>query len=285
MIQDIGKRHFDNSFRVVAPTSQSYVLAFRGNKALMRIDEDGTLALPRLADWDVPVHDLFCRYLFAIDDQLFFLAENELAQACEGFCYESLYALRRAEPRWLAFADETAYQLYGWYRDNRYCGRCGAELGHVLTSRELACASCGNVVYPRINPAVIVGVTNGDSILLTRYARGYRKPALVAGFTEFGETLEGTVHREVGEEVGLTVTNLRYYKSQPWSFTDTLLSGFFCDVEGDPSIHVDHDELSWGEWVRRDDLSAELGGRYDTSSLTNEMIALFARGGEPKAEE
>ena len=283
MIQDIGVHRFDNSFRVTVPTAQSYVLAFRNNRALMRVGEDGTLALPRLADWGTFPHDLLCRYLFAIDDQLFFLAEREPVQACEGFSFEPIYALRQAEPRWLAFAGETAYQLHGWYRDNRYCGRCGAELGHVPTSRELACASCGNVVYPRINPAVIVGVTNGDAILITRYAQGRRKPALVAGFAEFGETLEGTVHREVGEEVGLAVTNLRYYTSQPWSFTDTLLSGFFCDVAGDPTIHVDHDELSWGEWVRRDDLSAELGGRYDTSSLTNEMIALFARGEEPKA--
>ena len=80
--------------------------------------------------------------------------------------------------------------------------------------RELACSACGNVVYPRINPAVIVGVRHEDRLLLTRYARGYRRPALVAGFAEVGESLEETVRREVMEEVGLHIGRLHYYKSQ-----------------------------------------------------------------------
>ena len=92
--------------------------------------------------------------------------------------------------------------------------------------RMLQCPCCANMVFPKIAPAVIVGVTHGDKILMTKYAgREYKRYALIAGFTEIGETAEETVKREVMEEVGLTVKNIRYYKSQPWGFDSNLLLG------------------------------------------------------------
>ena len=100
--------------------------------------------------------------------------------------------------------------------------------------------------------------------------------ALIAGFTEIGETLEETVQREVMEEVGLKVKNIRYYKSQPWSFSSTLLCGFFCEVGGDTEITLDTEELSVGEWFDRDNIPVE----DDGVSLTREMIGVFKTGGE-----
>ena len=86
------------------------------------------------------------------------------------------------------------------------------------------CLPDGNQEYPVLCPAVIVGITNGDKIILSKYeGRRFKRYALIAGFAEIGETIEETVHREVMEEVGLKVKNLRYYKSQPWSFSGTLL--------------------------------------------------------------
>ena len=126
-----------------------------------------------------------------------------------------------------------------------------------------------------ISPAVIVAITNGDSILLSKYAdREYKKYALIAGFTEVGETVEETIQREVMEEVGLNVKNIRYYKSQPWSFTGSLLLGFFCDVDGDDTIHMDSNELSIAKWVKREEIS-DLDSDI---SLTNEMITQFRLG-------
>ena len=93
--------------------------------------------------------------------------------------------------------------------------------------------NCGKTTYPKLMPAVIVAIVHEDKILVTSYAnRPSRGFALIAGFTEIGETVEETVHREVMEEVGLRVKNLRFYKSQPWSFTDTLLMGFYCELDG-----------------------------------------------------
>lgn len=97
----------------------------------------------------------------------------------------------------------------------------------------MVCPQCKNTVYPKICPAVIAAVHDGDRLLLTRYrGRPFKKYALIAGFNEIGESIEDTVHREVMEEAGLRVKNLRFYKSQPWVFTDTLLMGFVCELDG-----------------------------------------------------
>ena len=124
-----------------------------------------------------------------------------------------------------------------------------------------------------------VGITNGDKIILSKYeGRRFKRYALIAGFAEIGETIEETVHREVMEEVGLKVKNLRYYKSQPWSFSGTLLFGFFCDVDGDDTLTVDHEELSMAQWVERD----KVPDQGNNISLTKEMMMLFRDGKEPR---
>ena len=107
---------------------------------------------------------------------------------------------------------------------------------------------------------------------MSKYAgRTYKKYALLAGFAEIGETLEETVKREVMEEVGLKVKNIRYYKSQPWSFSDTLLMGFYCDLDGTDEIILDREELALAEWFEREKIP--VGPSRD--SLTNEMIMKF----------
>ena len=139
----------------------------------------------------------------------------------------------------------------------------------------MRCDACRLTEYPKICPAVIVGVTEGDRLLLTRYAGGdYRKYALIAGFTEIGESVEETVRREVMEEVGLRVRNIRYYKSQPWSYTSTLLMGFFCEVDGADEIHLDRMELSEAKWCTREEIPED-----DGVSLTREMMRVFKEGG------
>ena len=118
-------------------------------------------------------------------------------------------------------------------------------------------------------------MTNGDKILVTKYRTGFEHFALVAGFTEIGETIEETVHREVMEEVGLKVKNLRFYKSQPWSFSDTVLMGFFCDLDGElEDIRLVINELKEARFLTRD----ELPERKCEASMTAEMMQLFKEG-------
>ena len=111
---------------------------------------------------------------------------------------------------------------------------------------------------------------------MTRYANrpGAKRSALIAGFAEIGESIEQTVRREVMEEVGLRVKNLRYYKSQPWSFTGCLLMGFWCEVDGDDTIRVDGRELAEGVWLTREEIDWDDIGL----SLTGEMTQRFRDG-------
>ena len=134
--------------------------------------------------------------------------------------------------------------------------------------------TCGYTAYPRIMPAVIVGVKNGDSILLTKYRTGFHHNALIAGFTEIGETAEETVAREVMEEAGVRVKNITYYKTQPWGIANDLLIGYYCDLDGDPSITMDKGELKYAAWVKREDIQLQ----PDDASLTNEMMLMFKNG-------
>ncbi|HAZ90794.1 MAG TPA: NAD(+) diphosphatase, partial [Eubacterium sp.] len=111
-------------------------------------------------------------------------------------------------------------------------------------------------------------------LLLTRYRTGYAHNALVAGFTEIGETLEETVAREVMEETGLKVKNIRYYKSQPWGMAQDILVGYYCEVDGDTTIKVDESELKSALWVKREDIELQ----PNNLSLTNEMMKRFKEG-------
>lgn len=199
----------------------------------------------------------------------------------EEWNYVPVRSLRNRNVPEDCFAAATAYHLYVWYRDNRFCGRCAHRLTADGMERMLRCPVCGNMVYPKIAPAVIIGLVDADRILVSRYAnRSYRKYALLAGFTEIGETAEDTVRREVMEEVGLKVRDIVYYKSQPWGFDSNLLMGFFARLEGGDTIRLDREELAVAEWVsRKDDRIWELL-QDDGVSLTREMMGFFHRNGE-----
>ena len=174
------------------------------------------------------------------------------------------------------FAATTGKHLSDWYRDTCYCGRCGTKMKHDGRERAMRCPAREYVTYPRIMPAVIVGVKNKDKILLTRYRTGFAHNALIAGFTEIGETVEETVKREVMEEAGIRVKNLHYYKSQPWGTANDILLGFYCEVDGDDTITMDRNELKYAEWVQREEIVLQPG----TFSLTNEMMRRFKEGEE-----
>ena len=284
MIQDIAPHAFSNAFSNQPPADDSPVFAFYHGKVLVRTNAEGgrEIALPCASDvWDgdaggnyVPV------FLFMIDDQRFYLALSRDHSVeplqLDGFEWVRFTKLRMAEPFYMRLAVSTAWQLHGWYDTNRMCGRCGTPMDHGENHRALSCPTCKNTVYPRINPAVIVAVRNGDSLLMIKYAGpdAYRYRALVAGFCEIGETAEETVAREVLEEAGVRVKNIRYVASQPWGFASDLLLGFVCDLDGSPDIHRDNEELSYAEWVPR----AEIYEEDDQVSLTRYLISAFKNG-------
>ena len=278
MIQEFGAEHaFDNHFEPHEAADGDYLLHFSDGGCLARVAE-GRVELPRMGAY--PTRPSRLTYLFSLGQERFFLALDDVVTVPAGFAYEAVSWLRRAEPQHLLFAAATASQLDRWYRENRFCGRCGHPTEIAPTSREIVCPECARIVYPKICPGVICAVTRladdpaDDAIVLTRYnGRTTALWALVAGFTEIGEPLEDTVRREVMEEVGLRVRNLRFYKSQPWSFTDTLMVGFWCEVDGPSDIRVDHDELKEARWFTRAEIPLERTD--DRASMTGEMIERF----------
>ena len=123
--------------------------------------------------------------------------------------------------------------------------------------RAMVCPACGQTEYPKISPAIIVAVIDREKkkLLMSRYAHGsYRRYALIAGFVEVGETFEDCVRREVMEEVGLKVKNIRYYKSQPWAFSDTEMVGFTADLDGEAEIRLEEEELAEAGWFSREEI-------------------------------
>ncbi len=306
MLQEIEPHRMYNEYLPRAAEEDDIVFAFseKGAKSLLRVfDDTGRLldrpvtdsypvipkiVFPRVFDYqqNAPERIAGLRYLFRVDETAVFLDTAEGEPSIPGFTWLTNRLFRRGLPQEFSFAGATAWHLAAWYRTTRFCGRCGTPTQPDKRERALRCPVCGFVSYPRINPAVIIGVTNGDRIILSRYADGhqsstyntgartYKGRSLVAGYCEIGETVEETVRREVMEEVGLKVRNITYYKSQPWGFDGALLFGFYCQVDGDDTIRRDPSELAEAAWCRRQDIGELIG----VTSLTNEMIAKFRDG-------
>ena len=290
MIQDIYPHKFYNSYDLrKAPSENDPVFVFRGDRVLVK--KNG-FSLPSVKDLH-SADDLI--YLFRIDCDSYYLKQLEVKEKAltENDIYREetdadhpvavnddmefirVQFLReeKSVEKWRYFATVCAFHLYQWYQGSRFCGRCGAPTVHSEKERCMICPKCGNHIYPKIVPAVIVGVVDpvDNRLLVTRYAnRSIHYDALIAGFTEFGETLEENVVREVKEETGLAVTNIRYYKSQPWGMVSDILMGFYCDVTGSREVTLDG-ELGSAVWLSPD----EIKGQPDDMSLTNEMMMVF----------
>lgn len=281
MLQDIGPGRFNNHFFLQTATDDDFALVYRNDTVLASVI-DGTLQIPKVREVRSLLPTLNYRYCFTIDQNRYFFADADNEGPEKTPIVASLFVssreYRNLGPMDASFACCVGESLHRWHQNNRFCGRCGALMEDSAAEQAIVCPQCGLTVYPKICPAVIVAVCDGDRLLLTKYrGRAFKRYALVAGFNEIGETIEDTVHREVFEETGLRVKNLRFYKTQPWVLTDTLLMGFFCDLDGDDAVTIQEDELSVAQWFRREEVPADHSG----ISLTGEMIEQFRAGSYP----
>lgn len=144
-------------------------------------------------------------------------------------------------------------EILYWDQNTKYCGVCGSPMV-MHTDISKRCPNCGKEIWPELATAIIVLIHKGDDVLLV-HARNFKGDfyGLVAGFVETGETLEEAVHREVMEETGITIKNLKYFGSQPWPYPCGLMVGFNAEYV-DGSIHLQKSELSKGSWFRYDNL-------------------------------
>ena len=160
--------------------------------------------------------------------------------------------------------------LWRWYENHRYCGKCAFPLEPAPNERALSCSVCGNLVFPTISPAIIVAITCGDRILLARNVR-YQHYALIAGYVEVGETLEHALRREVMEEVGLEIHDIRYLGDQPWGISGSQMFAFHAQADDKAALRIQKSELSDARWFHR----SEVPSLPHKVSIAYEMIERF----------
>ncbi len=186
-----------------------------------------------------------------------------------GYAWRGLRSLLADMDEALLGVAGRAYQIAEWARTHRFCGACGGATALVAGERCFQCASCGHLAYPRISPAMIVLIRKGDAVLLALHAKSPTGRFIpLAGFLEAGESIEEAVHREVFEEVGLRVTNLRYFSSQSWPFPHSLMIAFTADYAGG-EIRVDATEIVEARWFGPDD---EWPARVPHVSVSNLLV-------------
>lgn len=241
---------------------------FRGNEMCVRESDVALPSHPAEASSGynpsnaVPVGTLNGRYCQAV-----WLPRD--VEAAPGFVYCNLRALfGRMDDELVSIAGR-AYQIAEWTRTHQFCGACTKPMHRLEHERCMRCAACGHMAYPRISPAMMVLIRNGDRILLARHAgpRANRFSPL-AGFLEAGESIEEAIHREVFEEVGLRVKELKYFGSQSWPFPHSLMVAYTAEYASG-EIKVQEDEIAEARWFGPDD---EMPHYAKGTSISGELI-------------
>ena len=229
--------------------------AFAGNKLLVRVE--GTVSyIPNLISLtEIGLMPVRSQFLGTLDDRPCYSAElPKDAVIADGMILQGLRELYGALDEDLYALSSRAIQIMEWDRTHQYCGQCATLTTQLPNERAKRCPKCGLVNYPRLSPAVIVLISRGEEILLARASRFPRGMyGLIAGFVEPGESLEETIVREVREEVGIEVKDIRYFGSQPWPFPNSLMIGFTA-IYASGNIVIDPQELEDAAWFRKDSL-------------------------------
>lgn len=271
MIQDIFPHRFSNQF-IGSPEIQDkdFIFHFKENTLLLKHQEDG-FEIPRRGDLKTPADS--STFLFTVNDTNCFLSWDCQKFDTSVFSFQEISFFRTTRQKEVAWASLVAFHLMNWYAQNKFCGRCGTPTLHKSDERALTCPSCQTTVYPKISPAIIVAILCKDKILLARGAN-FRSSfySLVAGYADIGESLEEAVIREVKEEVGLDVTNIRYYKSQPWPLSGSMMIGYIAEADDTQAIRMDEKEILEAAWFTRDNLPNHPPAAI---SIAGEMIEKF----------
>lgn len=250
-----------------ATFEQAYWFVFQGYR-LVLVDGEVPIAATAEALGFSPVRT---QYVGILDGVVVFSAEISaelpLPKNARASSLRGLFSHLDEAHFWVA---ARAIQLVDWDRTHQFCGRCATPMQTSDLEHVKICPNCDLRNYPRLSPAVIVAITKGDRLLLAhneRHPDGFY--TVLAGFVEAGETLEQTVKREVKEEVGIDVKNIRYFGSQPWPFPNSLMLGFTAEWEAGDFIY--EDEIEHADWY----LPEEMPPFPQSPSIANALIENF----------
>jgi NAD+ diphosphatase len=229
--------------------------AFQKNRILVKLSGE-RLSLPDSAQAAGLGLDPLWQHYFGAWNGSACLAVSlpEGAAAADGYEWKSLRELFGQVDEELVWAAGRAGQFVHWHTNHRFCGRCGAPNEDCAEERAKRCPACGLMNHPRVSPAVIVAVVRDRRLLLAHATRFPAKfYSVLAGFVEPGESLEDCVRREVMEETGVAVENIRYFGSQPWPFPDSLMVAFTAEHAGG-ELKPNPGEIADAGWFSADAL-------------------------------
>jgi NAD+ diphosphatase len=272
MIQDIYPHLLDNTYLIVSDIQENdYIFHFQGNSLLLKQVND-SLAIP--VKKDLPGCEKKSNFLFTLNHINCFLVWECIVPENTNFIYREINFFRTLPQKEIAWAAILSLQLMTWYTQNKFCGQCGTPTNHKSDERAIICPSCQTTIYPKISPAIIVAIICNDKILLASGVN-FRSNfySLIAGYADIGESLEETVVREVKEEVGIDVKNIRYYKSQPWPFSGSMMIGYIAEADDSQPIRIDKTEISDAAWYSR----GNLPNHPPAISIAGELIDMFER--------
>ena len=239
-----------------AEQAPAFWFAFRGAELLVVGEAETAVAVPQMTDiTDVGLVAVRRQYLGALGRRRCWSVELAAeVEAPAGMQFQGLRALYgRLDERLYAVAGRAA-QIVAWDRDHQFCGRCGTPTEPGSGERGRTCLRCRLTAFPRLSPAVIVLMVRGAEILLPRgHQCQPRFFGIIAGFVEPGESVEEAVRREVREEVGIEIADIRYFGSQPWPYPHALMIGFTARHAGG-EIRLDGRELAEAGWFGIDTL-------------------------------
>lgn len=274
MIHEIFPHQFNNQFNNTNNIGEEdFILHYNGNSLLLKIKSDG-FEIPRKKNVSSISNITAATFLFTLNNvSCFLIWEDPKIDDCQ-FIYKEINYFWTYKQQEILWCGIVGLQLKNWYSENKFCGKCGSKTKEKSDERAIVCPMCNTMVFPKISPAIIVAIVCNNKILL---AHNFNFPnswySLIAGFAEIGESLEEAVKREVKEEVGLDVINIRYYKSQPWPLSGSMMIGFFAEAEDTQIICADNKEITEAAWYSR----GHLPEHPTNISIAGEMIDKFEK--------
>lgn len=253
--ESIYKRYIPRVSLEENPTDFSWWFIFHKGKMLVKLNDNGNCVPYARSLRNLNIVPVRTQYLGIFDGHDCYSVEAASgAIPTEDMNYTDLRSLYDVLGEDLFFLAGKAAQIAAWDQTHQYCGRCGAKTDTMENERAKVCPKCGFTSYPRLSPAVITAIIKDGKILLA-HNNGFRGNmySLIAGFVEPGETLEECVKREVMEEVGIKVKNIKYFASQSWPFPNSLMVGFTAEYESG-EISVDGVEIGDARWFDPNDL-------------------------------
>ncbi|RPH32682.1 MAG: NAD(+) diphosphatase [Bacteroidales bacterium] len=275
MIHEIFPHRFNNLYLANKNIGENdFILHYNGDSLLLKTSGD---------EFDIPQRRDFLEisdksdntFLFTLNDVPCFLIWDNLMADNPHFAYKEISFFRTTRQQEIAWVSIVGFHLMNWYSQNKFCGKCGTKTQHKPDERAIVCPNCKTTVYPKISPAVIVVIVCNNKILLARNSNFSGSwYSLIAGYADVGESLEETLVREVKEEVGLDIKNIRYYKSQPWPPSGSMMIGFVAEADENQPISIDDKEIADAAWFTRGNLPQH----SLNLSIAGEMIEKFERG-------